>query len=379
MQVYLTVKFLYTRGMSSLEPVAFTVVLPTYNEAESLPITISKLSAFFESLSYQGVILVVDDGSPDGTASIAKELSLTYPVSVIERSSNRGLSHAILEGMAHAKTEMCLMMDADGSHPPEIIRPMVEALMSGADIVVGSRYVKGGGMPDWPFYRQFISRCNAWLALGLSPLTDSTSGCMAVKKSRINWDLVNPLGWKIVLEVCTKHPDCRIVEVPLVFKDRQAGASKASLLVQWDYLVHLYRLYCYRFPTFLEFSRFCLVGISGLCFDFIVISVAETIGHIDVRLASLLGFAASFTSNYILNRYWTFFYGRYAPVWKSYSTYATIASIGFCARLASVQALIFVYPQHQHAWWVAIIGLILGAIITFVGSRAWVFYPAQKP
>ena len=359
----------------SMQTESFTIVLPTYNESESLPVLVKELTETLSiRLPHPFRIVVVDDQSPDGTAAVARELGKTYPVDVRVRDQNPGLSASVLEGILHAGTDICIVMDADGSHPIEAIPRMVELLVSGAaECVVGSRYLKGGGMPDWPFYRQFISRCNAWLALGLSPLTDATSGFMAIRKSRIEWKKVNPLSWKIVLEICAKHPGLSIKEVSIIFRDRVKGVSKAGLSIQWDYLRHLYVLYRVRFPTFWEFGRFCLVGASGVLIDITTMSLSQGLWGLDIRLAAGIGFVSALTSNYLLNRHWTFFYGRHAPVLRSYSVYAIVALVGFSVRLAVLQGFLQLPSGTVHPWVAAFVALTAGALVNFIGSRAWVF------
>src|SRR5439155_21648352 len=135
-----------------------SVIVPTYNEREGLPELVERLAATFAQEGLEAEILIVDDGSPDGTAALADELAARYPVRVLRRPGKAGLASAVLDGMRIVRGDLIGVMDADLSHPPDALLPMVRALEhDGVDLAVGSRYVPGGGMEDWPWLRQFVS------------------------------------------------------------------------------------------------------------------------------------------------------------------------------------------------------------------------------
>ncbi|MBV8879780.1 MAG: glycosyltransferase, partial [Planctomycetaceae bacterium] len=118
--------------------IAASVVVPTYNEAQNLPELVRRICASLPSVE----VVVVDDASKDGTADVARELGKSFPVKVVERVNERGLSTAVLRGLREAQNDICVVMDADLSHPPESIPRMVRAIQDGAEVVVGSRYVR---------------------------------------------------------------------------------------------------------------------------------------------------------------------------------------------------------------------------------------------
>ncbi len=215
-----------------------SIVLPTYNEAESLKTLIPEIKKALNAFSYE--IVVVDDNSPDGTGKVAKSLG----AKTIVRTTERGLATAVIRGFKDASGEVCVVMDADGSHPinklPDMITPI---LNRSADITVGSRYIKGGDAENWPLHRKIGSKGAGLLAIGLTKLSDPTSGFMGVRKSLLDTITLDPTGWKIVLEVVAKCPKARILEVPITFKDREHGESKANLKVSLQYLQHLGKLY----------------------------------------------------------------------------------------------------------------------------------------
>ena len=154
-----------------------TVVVPTYNESANLPSLVERVCTALPGAE----IVVVDDASKDGTADVARELSKKYPVRVVERFDERGLSTAVLRGMDEARTDLCVVMDADLSHPPEAIPKLVQAVQDGADVAVGSRYVPGGDFDEWPLFRRFASKAGTLLARPLTPVRDPMAGFFCLR------------------------------------------------------------------------------------------------------------------------------------------------------------------------------------------------------
>ena len=145
---------------------------------------IPAITKVFRDEAMEGEVIVVDDNSPDGTASIASNLAGSYPVKVHVRKSGRGLSRAVIEGFGLARGEICVVMDADLSHPVEKIPDMIQPILEGkCDATVGSRYVVGGGAQNWPLLRRIVSKGAGLLAKGVTVLSDPTSGFMAVRRS----------------------------------------------------------------------------------------------------------------------------------------------------------------------------------------------------
>ena len=184
-------------------------------------------------------LIVVDDGSPDGTADLAESYAPAHPVRVVRRPGKAGLASAVLAGFAEARGDVLLVMDADLSHPPEAVPRLVSAIRDGADLAVGSRYVKGGGTEDWPLKRRVVSRAACLLGNVLVPVRDCTSGFFAVRRSAIDGVKLNPIGFKIGFEVMARAHYRRAVEVPYVFRDRELGRSKFGRREILQYLVQL--------------------------------------------------------------------------------------------------------------------------------------------
>ena len=152
----------------------------------------------------------------------AATLARRFPVRVLKRTEERGLATAVLAGFRMSAASVCVVMDADGSHPVEALGEMVKTILTDrAEIVVGSRHVPGGGSKDWPLFSQLKSRFAASLTLGLTSMTDPTTGFMAIRRSLFEKLTLDPVGWKIVLETVVKARPTRLAEVPIVFTDRR--------------------------------------------------------------------------------------------------------------------------------------------------------------
>ena len=214
-----------------------SVVVPTYNEAGSLPKLAERLHAALAGRDWE--LVVVDDGSPDGTADVALALAPRIPVRVVRRAGKAGLASAVVAGFDAAVGDMLLVMDADLSHPPEIVPALVDAIEHGADLAVGSRYVQGGGVMDWPLQRRAVSRVACLIGNLLVPVRDATSGFFALRRTVIDGVRLNPIGFKIGFEVMARGRYTKVVEVPYTFRDRELGASKFGRREIVQYVVQL--------------------------------------------------------------------------------------------------------------------------------------------
>ena len=227
----------------------FSIVVPTYNEAGGIEKLIATLTNVFAQSGLDGEIVVVDDNSPDGTGRLVDALADRYPVRCLHRPGKLGLSSGVIDGwrFARADSEALGAIDADFSHDPTIVPAMVRALESGAyGLAVGSRYVKGGGIENWPLKRKVTSIVACMLAWPLTPIRDITSGFLLVKREALQGVDLDPIGFKIGLEVAAKAHYGRALEVPYVFTDRVVGESKLNGKEIANYLRQLRRIYVGR-------------------------------------------------------------------------------------------------------------------------------------
>ncbi len=224
------------------------VIIPTYNEREN----IERLIPVLLDLDPRLEVLIVDDSSPDGTAEVAREWGRrTGRVKVLERPAKMGMGSAYVEGMSKALEEgydPIITMDADFSHDPKYIPQMLKAVEE-ADVAVGSRYVKGGGTKGWPLKRRLLSRAAnlyARMVLGL-PLKDVTGSFRCYRAHalrKLNLKSLSAKGFVFNVEIVYRllKAGCKLVEVPIVFVERERGRSKMSLSIAWEGVKVVWRL-----------------------------------------------------------------------------------------------------------------------------------------
>lgn len=223
------------------------MVVPTYNEVERLEELVRAVTSASETQGLAVELVIVDDNSPDGTGDLADQLAQRYPVTVVHRAGKLGLGTAVVEGFRAASAPIVGVMDADFSHPPTLVPVLFAAMRrTGADVVVGSRYVKGGSTPDWPWKRRLLSRTACLLARGLSPIRDAASGFFLIKRDIAQATTIKAGGFKICLELIVRSGATHLVELPYRFDDRELGESKMSMREAAGYLVQLRDLYLAR-------------------------------------------------------------------------------------------------------------------------------------
>jgi dolichol-phosphate mannosyltransferase len=226
------------------------VVIPTLNEAGNVPVLLKRLSAAVEDAAVDCEFIIVDDGSVDGTADVARQC-VVYDsrVRVFERHGERGLAGAVIHGWAQTDADLLGVIDADLQHPPELLPELIQQVTNGSDIAVASRYVSGNGdsLGEWNKFRVFVSRCSTLLATaplrsrGLN-VKDPLSGYFVVRRQCIEAIKLQPQGFKILLEILVKGRIRNVTEVPFRFATRQSGKSKADFKVALHYFALLGKL-----------------------------------------------------------------------------------------------------------------------------------------
>jgi len=235
------------RIVSTSTPTTLSIIIPTYNERTRLGELVESIAGVFAQHRIAGEIIVVDDNSPDGTGQFADSLAERYPVRVVHRPGKLGLGSAVIDGFAAARGDVLGVMDADLSHPPEALPRMLEALDRWqADLVIGSRYVPGGGTKNWPFVRRAMSRFACLLARPLTTARDATSGFFLIRRHASEQVQIQARGFKICLELLVRGRVRTIVEVPYEFADRAAGESKMSWREASGYFWQVWELYRFQ-------------------------------------------------------------------------------------------------------------------------------------
>lgn len=248
-------------------PPPASIVVPAFREAPNIKPLVERAFAALRTAGRQAELIIVDDDSRDGTEDIVASLGEAYPVQVLVRRGERGLSTAVLAGFKHAKYDRFVVLDADLQHPPEMIPVLLDRLDDGhCDFVIGTRYSDEGRIAeDWPIWRRLASSVATALARPLAPLGDPMSGFFALH--RRTWEQaegLDPIGYKIALELFVKGRCQHPAEVPIAFETRVAGASKLSLPEQARYLRHLGRLYRFRFPRLMWLVAAAVVAAAAV-------------------------------------------------------------------------------------------------------------------
>ncbi|MEH2151180.1 glycosyltransferase [Nostoc sp.] len=310
---------------TSGEPIHLSLVIPTYKERDNIKNVVSILSQLLdESIPGNYELIVVDDDSPDRTWEIAQSLTTEYPqLRVMRRQQERGLSSAVIRGWQAATGSVLGVIDGDLQHPPEVLMQLLRSLEQGADLAVASRHVEGGGVSSWSVARRFLSRGAQLLGLVILPgvlgrVSDPMSGYFMVRRSAIANATLNPVGYKILLEVIGRGNVNQVAEVGYVFCERKEGESKVTWKQYIDYIHHLVRLRLstgrvgrlsrkVNFPVS-RFLRFGLVGFSGVFVDMTVLyllSDPTTLAWPLTRSKIIAGEIA-ILNNFFWNDAWTF-------------------------------------------------------------------------
>jgi dolichol-phosphate mannosyltransferase len=232
--------------MTHTDAVDLTMVIPTYNERARLDQLLERIFAACDRRGVSVGVVIVDDNSSDGTGQRADEWALTRRVRAIHRPAKLGLGSAVLDGFSAAESDVVGVIDADLSHPPELIPELLAAMRAGdLDMVVASRYVPGGGTREWSMGRLILSRLGCRLSRRLTTVHDAMSGFFLLRRDVVrHFDTPND-GFKIGLELLVRAPLRRVAEVGYVFVGREEGESKMTFREGLMFLRQIQRLYTY--------------------------------------------------------------------------------------------------------------------------------------
>ncbi|ASA78642.1 glycosyltransferase [Thermococcus sp. 5-4] len=344
-----------------------SVIVPTYNERENLEELFDRISRALEGYDYE--IIIVDDDSPDRTWEFAQELSERYPVKVIRRTEEKGLSSAVIRGFREASGDVFVVMDADLQHPPEVIPKLLKAIENGADIAIASRYVPGGGVRNWYWYRKLISKGAIMIGRLALPkirnVKDPVSGFFALRREVVEGVTLNPVGFKILMEILIKGKYGKVAEVPFTFGLRKAGESKLGTKTMLNYLRHVYRLM--RWEGELDrLIKFTLVGLSGVFVNEGFLWLFVSGFGWDKILANVPATELAILNNFTWNDLWTFRDLKRKPLWRRLLTFHIAALTG-----AVVQWLIYAGLVYLGLYYLVanLIGIVVSFVVRFLVNR----------
>lgn len=357
-----------------------SVVLPTYNERRNIDRLIERVEHALEAIPHE--LIFVDD-STDGTdLAIAEHARRRTHITLIHRETRRGLATAAVEGIRRSNGEVVCLLDADLQHPPEILPLLLEALeRTGADVVVASRNVAGGGYETFTRARRMASWAATVLARALLSrarlVSDPMSGFFAVRKDVVRGVSLRPLGYKILLEILVRGRLARVCEVPYRFRARGAGHSKLTIYQQWEYLLHLLRLVPVQ-PDDLRFARFCLVGASGVLVNMWILWMLVSRGTYYLY-AGITAVVIATTWNFLLNDALTWGDLRSPSLRVKAGRYLQYWAVTGVASLVQV-TLLFVLTGAGLPYLAAnLCGIGAAAVWNFRTNGRWTWKPSRPP
>lgn len=353
-----------------------TIVVPTYREAGNVANLVSAVDVVMKKAQLEYEMLVVDDNSPDDIVEIVAGLANSFPVRIIQPDGRpRDLSLSVIDGVREAEFETIVVMDADSSHPAEIIPEMLRTLdKDRSRFTVGSRYTSGGGFDrDWSLWRFVNSSIATMLARPLTECTDPMSGFFAFDRNRVDLDKMRPIGYKIGLELMVRGEFSGVNEVAIQFKDRTIGMSKMNFAQQWKYLRHLRRLYLYRFKGWAELVHYGAVGASGFIVDVVFYYLLQFLG-LEHQIARAISFWPAVSWNWALNRVATFSERQRRPKAKQWFEFVITCLIGFSVNWGIYFALTSNVPFFDSYRFLALVVGIGGAsLFNFTASTLFVY------
>lgn len=354
-----------------------SIVIPTYHEAENVAELVHRIAGAIEYAYPAYEILLVDDNSRDGIDAVVAELQAArFPVRLIVRTDQRGLSTAVIRGFVEAHGEVLVCMDADLSHPPEKLPELIAAAVEpGGEFAIGSRYVAGGGTDSqWSLFRRLNSRVATVMARPFSAARDPLAGFFAVPRGVFERCAeLDPVGYKIGLEILVKARCRQVREIPIQFADRQYGESKLTFAEQLRYLRHLRRLADFKFGVVTQLVSFCLVGATGATVDLLTYATLLW-ATLPMTVARATAIAIALTWNYLLDRHVTFAAVDQPSFCGGYSRFAGVCTLGALVNWSVAVTCTLWIPFFQlHLLWAAVLGIASGTLVNFGLARRWAF------
>ncbi len=275
-----------------------SIVVPTYREVDNVRDLLPAIDRAMSRVSASYEVIIVDDDSGDGIPELVREKSNEYPVRIIIRTEERGLSSAVLRGFREADGSVLVCMDADLSHPPDTLPEMIQPILrEKADFTIGSRYLEESKTDEkWGLLRWINSNVATLLARPFVSVSDPMSGFFALSRTVFeSSDDLNPVGYKIALELLVKCNVTNLREVPIYFRQRKHGKSKLTFTEQLKYLNHIRRLANHRYGRTSQYIQFAGVGATGMVVDLALVNVLLLLLQLPSLVARAAGILTAMT------------------------------------------------------------------------------------
>jgi len=350
-----------------------SMVVPTYNEVKNISKILKKIFLEFKKNKINGEVIVVDDGSPDGTAKIVKGLQKKYKnLILIERGEKIGLSSAVLDGFKKSRSDVVGVIDGDLSHPVEKISEMFNLIRTNkADIVIGSRYIKKGKIVGWGLLRKILSLGAIFLSKPFTSVNDPMTGFFILRKELINYKKLNSKGFKILLEILVKIKPKRVMEVPITFTNRVEGKSKAGFKEIFLYLQNLFGYKEYFKTSYKEFFKYLFVGFLGTLVNLFFFFMFTSLFRIFYLVSAVFSFFVAVTFNYFLNKTWTFREEIDYKIFIKWGKFLSVSVVGLGINLF----FLYLFTEIFGIYYLVsqIFAIVFTTFWNFLGNKFWTF------
>jgi dolichol-phosphate mannosyltransferase len=360
-----------TSAPALMQPAELSIIVPTFNERTNVPLLIDRLRVVLDGIAWE--VIFVDDDSPDGTAAQVRSMAQTDPrVRCIQRIGRRGLSTACIEGILASAAPCVAVMDADLQHDDRLLPKMLDVLRrEDCDVVVGSRYVAGGGVGNWDAKRVRISTFANRLSRLLCKveIADPMSGFFMFRRGAFEAAVrqMSGQGFKILLDfLASSSKPLTIRELPYHFGERQFGESKLDTLVAWEFAMLIAdKLIGHVVPV--RFVLFALIGGIGLLVHLAVLGYLFKVAGTSFDVAQTVAVVVAMTSNFVMNNLFTYRDMRLRGVRlvRGLLSFYGICGVGAVANVGIASYLF----SADHKWWLAgVVGVVVGAVWNYAAS-----------
>lgn len=349
-----------------------SIIIPTFNEKNNVRLIAARIIDILNRENCLYEIVFVDDSTDDTPAILQNLCDECSCIRYIHREKERGLASAVVKGFYHSQGTQIIVMDADLQHPPELI-PLILRRLSQADIVIPSRFVPGGSDGGLTIFRKLVSGIARGIGCisikKLRPISDSTSGYFAMKRSVIRGADLDPIGWKILIEVLVKGKYRTVHEIPYSFVAREVGESKMSIKEQCNYLRHIVRLVT-NSPEDHKIYFFCIIGTLGVFINLFCLYIFLKLFNMEELSASIDSSCVAMIHNFLWNHNVTWRECKQQVLWRrivQFPQFSLVCGLGILITTLFAQIFLFL-------GWNVYAGQFLGISIAVI----WNFYANNK-